>query len=86
MRLIQTFSKDKSHQIVRDHCHFTSKYRGAAHSVFNLRFNMPNKIPVVFHNGTNYNDHVIIREFKGKFEYLRENIEKYKTFSVPIEK
>ena len=37
---------------------------------------------------TNY--HFIIKEvadeFKGQFECLRENTEKYKTFSVPMEK
>ena len=33
---------------VRDQCHFTGKYRSAAHSISNLRFNVPNKIPVVF--------------------------------------
>ena len=51
---------------------------------------MPNEIPVVFHNGSNYDYHFIIKElakkFEGKFECLGENTEKYKTFSVPIEK
>ena len=51
---------------------------------------MSNEIPVVFHNGSNYDYHFIIKEleneFKRQFEYLGENIQKYKTFSVPIEK
>ena len=51
---------------------------------------MPKNIPVGFHNGTNY-DYIFImkelaNEFKIKFECLRENTEKYKTFSLPIEK
>ena len=29
---------------VGDHCHYTGKYRGAAHSICNLRFNLPNEI------------------------------------------
>ena len=51
---------------------------------------MPNEIPVVFHNGSNYHYHFIIKElaneFEGQFECLGENTEKYKTFSVPKEK
>ena len=39
--------KDKK---VRDHCHYTGKYRGAAHSSCNLRYRIPDYIPVVFHN------------------------------------
>ena len=35
---------------VRDHCHYTFKYRGAAHSSCNLRYRIPDYIPVVFHN------------------------------------
>ena len=51
---------------------------------------MSNEIPVVFHNCSNYDYHFIIKEysneFEKKFECLGENAEKYKTFSVPIEK
>ena len=51
---------------------------------------MLNEIPVVFHNDSNYDYHFIIKEleneFEGKFEYLCENTENYKTFSIPIEK
>ena len=51
---------------------------------------MPNEIPVVFYNGSNYYYHFIIKELANKcvrqFEGLGENTEKYKTFSVPIEK
>ena len=39
------FAKDKNYQKVRDYCHYTGKYRGAAHSICNLRFNVPNEIP-----------------------------------------
>ena len=51
---------------------------------------MPNEIPVVVNNGSNYNYHFIIKEladeFEREFECLGENTEKYKTFFVPIEK
>ena len=80
----------KLKQKVRDHCHYTQKYRGAAHSICNLRYKIPKEIPVVFHNGSKYDYHFIIkqlaREFTGNFECLVENTEKYITFSAPIKK
>ena len=80
------FNNDK----VRDHCHFTGKYRGAAHNTCNLRYKIPKNIPVIFHNGSTYDYHFIIKElaceFDGNFECLGENTEKYITFSVPIKK
>ena len=51
---------------------------------------MPKEIPVVFHNGSHYDYHSIIKElankFERKFECLAENTNKYKTFFIPIEK
>ena len=75
---------------MRDHCHYTGKYRGAAHSICNLRYKIPKEIPVVFHNGFIYDYYFIIerleKEFKGNFECIRENTEKHITFSAPIKK
>ena len=75
---------------VRDHCYYTGKYRGAAHSNCNLNYKMPKEILVVFHNGSTYDYHFIIkqlaRQFKCYFYCLGENTEKYITFSVPIKK
>ena len=80
----------KSYCKVRDHCHYTGKYRGAAHSSCNLRYKIPKEIPVIFHNGSTYDYHFIIKElakeFKGNFECIGENTEKYITLSVPIKK
>ena len=45
---------DKKYCKVRDHCHYRGEYEGAAHSIFNLDYIVPKKIPIVFHNGTNY--------------------------------
>ena len=42
---------------VRDHCHYTGKYRGAAHSACNLQYKVSKSIPVVFHNGSNCDFH-----------------------------
>ena len=80
----------KKKKNVRDYCHFTGKYRGAAHNVCNLRYKVPKEILVVFHNGSTYDYHFIIKElvkeFNGNFECLGENTEKYITFSVPLKK
>ena len=84
------FDNNKKQQKVKDHCHYTGKYRGAAHNICNLRYKIPKEIPVVFHNGSTYDYHFIIKElvkeFEGNFECLGENTEKYITFSVPINK
>ena len=81
-------NNDKKQQKVTDHCHYTGKYRGAAHNICNLRYKIPKEIPVVFHNGSTYDYHFIIKElakeFECNFECLGENTEKYITFSVPI--
>ena len=84
------FRTDKKYCKVRDHFHDTGQYRGAALSICNFRYQIPKDIPVVFHNGSTYDYHFIIRElakeFKGYFECIGENTEKYITFSVPIKK
>ena len=85
-----TDDSDKKHNKVKDHCHYTGKYRGAAHNICNLRYKVPKEIPIVFHNGSTYDYHFIIKELvkelNGNFECLGENTEKYITFSVPIKK
>ena len=48
--ILQTLAKSKNYRKVRSHCHYTGKYRGAAHSICNSKFHVPNEIPVVFHN------------------------------------
>ena len=62
----------KLYQKVRDHCHYTGKFRGAAHHICNLRNKVSKKIPVVFHNDSTYNYHFIIKQlaedFKAEFE------------------
>ena len=80
----------KKHHKVRDHCYYTGKFRGAPHSIFNLRYKTPKEIPIVFYNNSTHDNHFIIKEllkiFEGQFECLREKTEKYITFSVPIKK
>ena len=81
-------NNDKKNYKVRDHCHYTGKYRSAAHNIGNLRYKVPKEIPIVFHNGSTYDYHFIVKElvkeFEGNFECLDENTEKYITFSVAL--
>ena len=81
---------NKKYYKVRDHCHYTRKFRGATHSICNWRYKTPKEIPVVSHNGSTYDYHFIInqlaKEFNGQLECLGQNTEKYVTFSVPVKK
>ena len=47
-----TDDNNKKYHKVRDHCHYTEKYRGAAHDICNLIYKIPKEIPLVFHNGS----------------------------------
>ena len=67
-------NNNKKYHKVKDHCHYTGKYRGAAHRTCNLRYKIPKEIPAVFHNGSEYEIHLIINELaeelEGQFECL----------------
>ena len=72
--------KDK----VRDHCHFTGKFRGAAHSKCNLMYKVPKFMPVFFHNLKNYDAHFIVKALgtvPGEMRCIANNEEKYISFS-----
>ena len=80
----------KGNKKERDHCHFTGKYRGAAHKKCNMNHKISRNIPAVCHNGSTYDYHFIIKElvkeFEGELECLGENTGKYITFPVQINK
>ena len=82
--------KDKKYCKVRDHCHYTGKYRGTVHSICNLKYSVPKKVPIFFHNGSSYDYHFVTKELaeelKNQFICLGENNEKNITFTVPIVK
>ena len=71
---------------VRDHCHFTGRYRGCAHQDCNLQFSMRYyKIPVFLHNLKNYDAHLIIERAdemakNSKIDVIAQNSEKFITF------
>ena len=73
---------------VKDHCHITGKFRGAAHSDCNkkLRINPEtDEIPVVFHNLKAYDAHHLMQglsRVKREVKPIANNMEKYITFSA----
>lgn len=68
---------------VRDHCHLTGDYRGAAHQSCNLNYQISRTIPVVMHNLSGYDLHLLIRKLgdkdhlPGDIKIIPRNSEKY---------
>ena len=76
--------KDKK---VRDHDHFTGKFRGAAHNQCNLQFKKPKFTPVIFHNLSGYDAHLFVKNLgvsEGNIKCIPNNEEKYISFSKEI--
>ena len=72
---------------VRDHCHYTGRYRGAAHNRCNLKYSKPNNISVFFHNLSGYDSHLLIKKLDattGVIDCIPNNEEKYISFSKTI--
>ena len=64
----KVFGKKKKHVKVRDHDHYTGKYRGAAQVTCNLRYSTQINIPAFFHDGTMYDFNLIINELAKEFK------------------
>ena len=75
---------------VRNHCHYSSLYRGPTHMKCNLQYNIPSYIPVIFHNFSGYNAHLFIRELAtsvprgAKMGVIAKSKEDYITFSIKV--
>ena len=70
---------------VRAHCHITEKYRDSAYRDCNVNLNLNHKIPIVFHNLTNYDPHLIIQElgkFHLKISVIPTVLENYMSFTI----
>ena len=65
---------------VRDHCHATGKFRGAAHRNCNVNFQLTKKNPVIFHNLISYDSHLIFNELDVKIKVIPNGLEKYMAF------
>ena len=81
---------DENLRKVRDHCHYSGKFRGAAHQSCNLKFQRPKFTPVFFHNLQNYDSHLFVRAMGLVDEVLDlkcipNNDEKYICFSFKFQ-
>ena len=64
------YLKGKKYCKVRDCCHYIGQYRGAAHSMCNLKYSLPKKISIIFHNGSNYNNLFIVKEMAEELKKI----------------
>ena len=70
---------DNDEENVRDLCHVTGKFRGAAHWDCNINFQLTKKFPVIFHNLRGYDSHLIFNEldkFDIEISVIRNRLEK----------
>ena len=81
---------------VRDHCHVTGKFRGAAHNKCNLKLRIPKKLPIIFDNLQGYDGHIIFKELnnfdvdisvipKVIDKYISIIVNRYITFIDPLQ-
>ena len=74
----------RKNEKVKDHCHYTGRFRGAAHNSCNLKYKKPKFIPVVFHNLSGYDSHLFIKNLgftDGNIDCIPNNEEKYISFT-----
>ena len=79
--------ENKGNVKVRDHCHLTGRYRGAAHSKCNLKYKLPRFYPVILHNLSGYDTHMFIKdlaETQGEITCISKTEEDYISFSKTI--
>ena len=70
---------------VRDYCHVTGKYRGAAHFSCNANLKLSKKVPVIFPNLRGYDSHLILKEidkFDVKLSIIPSGLETFMAFTI----
>ena len=73
---------------MRDYCHFTGQFCGAAHGQYNLKYKIDKqrfKLQIVFHNLRGYDAHLVFQKVKrepGKINVIPNNSERYISFDV----
>ena len=91
MEALKKYTKDNDCSVVRDHCHFTGEFRGAAHNHCNRQYRKTYNIPVFFHNLTGYDGHIVFEhltslKLKKAPTVIAKSLEKYLSIKIgPIE-
>ena len=84
IKFLENFKKVKGYD------YYTGEFSGSAHLLCSSKYQAHRNIPVIIHNGSNYDFHFIIKElakkFKSKMRCIGENPETYKIFSVIFQK
>jgi len=71
-KLKDKYIREKDGKIkVRDHDHLTGEFRGAAHSNCNLNYKIPRFIPIYFHNFSEYDAHLFVKEFGDDYDDIK---------------
>ena len=74
---------DNDEEKVRDHCHITGKFRGAAHWSCNINLQLTKKVSVIFYNLRGYDSHLFfgeLKKFDVKIGIIPTRLEKYVAF------
>ena len=84
-KLSKYLKDNNKNVIVRDHCHWTGKFRGAAHQECNLLYRKTYKIPCFFHNFTGYDSHHIFQNISSLEKtptVVAKNMEKFISMDI----
>ena len=79
--------KDGLWSKVRDHCHYTERFRGSAHNTCDLKCRKPGFLPVIFHNLSGYDSHLFVKNLgvkEGNVDCIPKNEEIYISFSKEV--
>ena len=74
---------DNDNEKVRDHCHLTGKFRGAAHWSCNINLQLNKNVPVIFQDLKGYDSHLIfceLNKFDMKIDVIPNMLEKKGNF------
>ena len=72
---------DNDDEKLRDYCHVTGKFRGAAHWSFNKNLQLNKRVPIIFHNLRGYDSHLFLcdlNKFDVKISVIQTGLKKKK--------
>ena len=85
--LCQICNEELSEHRVRDHCHLSGKFGGAAHEICKLKYKVSKSSPVVFHNLSGYDSHLFIKKLgnsEGDISCIPNNEANYISFTKQV--